>query len=125
MYFGYNGANSERHYDVEAAIKHFGLLKKGDSEEKVLSQFIDKYGDVYGKYFSSENGNEKHIYRIYSENSAFEEVVWLVQLPDVRYFEFVFENGKLTNGAMYDREYVDNNDFWESASEVSVNYIRD
>ena len=51
--------------------------------------------------------------------------MWLVQLPDVRYFEFVFENGKLTNGAMYDREYVDNNDFWESASEVSVNYIRD
>ena len=125
VYFGYNGANSERHYDVEAAIKHFGLLKKGDSEEIVLSQFIEKYGDVYGKYFSSENGNEKHIYRIYSENSAFEEVVWLVQLPDVRYFEFVFENGKLTNGAMYDREYVDNNDFWESASEVSVNYIRD
>ena len=91
----------------------------------MLSQFIEKYGVVYGKCFSSENGNEKHIYRIYSENSAFEEVVWLVQLPDVRYFEFVFENGKLTNGAMYDREYVDNNDFWESASEVSVNYIRD
>lgn len=125
VYFGYNGGNSERSYDVAAAINHFGLLKKGDSEEIVLSQFIEKYGDVYGKCFSSENGNEKHIYRIYSENSAFEEVVWLVLLPDVRYFEFVFENGKLTSGAMYDWEYADNNDFWESASEVSVDYIRD
>ncbi len=109
VYFGYNGVNSERNYDVEEAINHFELLKKGDSEDIVLSQFIEKYGDVYGKCFSSENGKEKHIYRIYSENSTFEEPMWLVYVSDVRYFELVFENGKLTSGTMYDRKYGDDN----------------
>ena len=122
--FGYNGGNSERNYNVEEAINNFSLLKKGDSEEIVLSQFVEKYGDVYGKCFSSDNGKEKHIYRVYSENSAFEEAMWLVQISDVRYFEFVFENGKLTSGAMYDEKFVDNDDFWDVSSEIAVDYIR-
>lgn len=105
VYFGYW---DDICYETLETIEIFRALKKGDSEESVLSKFTEDYGLIYGKNFYMENGTEKHIYRVYSHGVVYPEKKVYYEKTDSRFFELVFENGKLTSGTMYDKEYVDN-----------------
>lgn len=100
LYFGYRKGGYG--HNTPEAIRRFGLLKKGDSEKYALSQLNEDNGVIYGKIFYTENGKEKHIYRIYSYNTEFEDNYYIWGEVDVRYFELIFENEKLIAGTMYD-----------------------
>lgn len=105
VWFGY--ADIDFEHKTAEAIKLFEALTKGESEESVLSKFGEDYGLIYGKCFYLENETEKHIYRIYSQGFLNPGERLNYEQSDDRYFEFVFEDGKLIGGTMYDKVYLD------------------
>lgn len=101
--FGYS--NIEFYHDMLTMVDYFRSLKKGASEFDVLTAFSNNLGFVYTKRFSIENGVEKHYYRIYSYGEInMDKKDWWGR-RDSRCIELTFENGYLTDGALYDIVY--------------------
>lgn len=101
--FGYwNDSND----DMFTMLDYFRTLKKGDAEADVMSRFGSKFGFIYAKRSSVEDGKEINYYRIYfhgitnPEGKSYEK-------DDSRYIELTFENSKLVKGTMYDKVYLD------------------
>ncbi len=91
-------------YEVVEMNKYFRSLKKGEDEEEILKKISQNIGIIYTKRFSLENGVEKHYYRIVSEGYIDYEAIHSTTL----YAELCFENGKLTDGALYEEHFNEN-----------------
>ena len=63
-------------------------------------------GEVYSKRFITENGVEKHYYRVYSCGPINPDISTDYYKEVSRYTELYFENGILTEGTLYWRDYI-------------------
>ena len=100
VYFGYT--DIETLTDMNAVFDYFNSLKKGTSEEEVMSRFGAEYGFVYAKRCSVENGKEINYYRVYCYGETDPTEKNYFDKNDYRYIELTFEDGLLTEGIIYE-----------------------
>lgn len=100
--------NSDFLVNINLLTEFLESVEKGDSEQEIMENFagFGTLGEVYGKRFTTENGVEKHYYRIYSYGSMKPGVVTGVHKDNSWYTELYFENGILTKGTLYWRDYI-------------------
>ncbi len=98
--FGYT--DIETLTDMNAVFDYFNSLKKGTSEEEVMSRFGAEYGFVYAKRCSVENGKAINYYRIYCYGETDPTEKNYFDKNDYRYIELTFEDGLLTEGIIYE-----------------------
>lgn len=79
--------------------EYFRGLKKGEDEEEIINKISGNIGVIYTKSFSSENGTEKHYYRIVSGAYVVSDTA-----SPTFYAELYFENEKLTGGTLYNED---------------------
>lgn len=105
--FGYSNSYTWQQWtDIDETEEYFDLLQIGDKEEDIMYVLGSFIGEVYAKRKYTQNGNEITYYRVY---------VYGLENPDApdydqndsRKIELTFTNGILSQGAMYDDEYID------------------
>lgn len=107
---GFRLTDSGRNDNVKAVISDFEKLKKGDSEEDVMSNFgennlSEKKGVIYTCFESIENGSRKDYFRVHAYGTVDSTAILYYEKNESRYIEFEFIDGKLTNGEMQWYEY--------------------
>lgn len=102
--FGYSGVDFK--HDMFAVMDNFRALKLGDTEPEVMSKFGD--GFIYTKRFSIEDEKINTYYRIYFYGEMNPEAKLYHEANDHRYIEFLFVEGRLVRGVMYDHIYREN-----------------
>lgn len=108
--FGYSYTDYVRD-DMQELMAAFDNLKKGAGEEDVLAIFgsdigvVFQHGEIYTKAACVENGVLKTYYRIYSYGTVFPNKKSYFDRVKARVYEFTFENGELTQGNMYYKDY--------------------
>lgn len=104
--YGYHPHNNCDMYEMFAT---FDNLHLGDSQEDVMRDFVNKYGTVYTKLESEENGNKTAYFRIACEGSVDSEEYGLMYDKDdlTVYNEITFKNGELADAKMHYTAWVD------------------
>lgn len=113
--FGYSSTRKCKSLDGMMAISvYLGSLKPGDGEEEILSEFGDDsglLGEDMGMFYSMrkhlENGMLKTYYRVYFYGVTDPESKVDYKKYSPWYLELSFVDGALEKGALYTREYTD------------------
>lgn len=81
--------------DTKACLAAFENIKAGDSQEKILTQYAEKFGYKYTEFKTYTSEGEKEYYRFVCDRNYINyEDATKVPL----YVELYFENGVLTDG---------------------------
>lgn len=107
-YGGFGMFNSDFLVNISLLTEYLETVEKGDSEQEIMENFVGlgTLGSVYCKRFITENGVEKHYYRVYSRGPINPDISTDYYKEVSRYTELYFENGILTEGTLYWRDYV-------------------
>lgn len=94
--------------NISAFSEYLETVEKGGAEEEIMQGFsgFGTFGEVYAKRFTVENGVEKHYYRVYSNGPMNPGIVTDRYKEVSRFTELYFENGVLTKGTLYWRDYI-------------------
>lgn len=95
---------------MDEMLETFGNLSLGDSRDSVMTDFVNKYGNIYTKTESNENGVKTEYYRIACNGLVFDESYIGVSdktSEQTVYIEIAFTNGELSMAKMYYTHLVD------------------
>ena len=114
--FGYTGTGTWKSWDDMVAVSvYLASLKAGDSADDILSNFGDDYGllgddmgMIYSKRKYLEDGTLKTYYRVYFYGETDPEKKLDYEKNSPWYLELYFTEGLLEKGALYTREYIEN-----------------